>query len=745
MMKDSSKTNQELIEENSFLKQRIQELEKSESDRKRDREFMPVPEEPYRLLVNNIPDIVYSLDGEGKIVTVNSSAFERYGYSEQDSKGKPFLDFIHSEDREIVIGSFLKAVEEQRKVTTGLQFRIVAENGISYWFELNSYAHFDSDGRYVGEDGVLRDITERKQAEEALRASNELFSLYMRHSPIFTFIKEVTPTQSFVLQASDNYREMIGTPGCEMVGKTMAELFPPEFAAKINADDWAVVSRGDVLRLDEELNGRSYTTIKFPILQGDKTLLAGYTIDITDRKRAEEALLQSEEKFSKAFQTSPYGITITRAADGKFIDVNDAFTAITGFTREEALAGSSIGMNLWVNEDDRQRVVAALQAGLAVVGQEFQFRTKSGEVITGLFSAQTIQLGHAPYILSSINDITERKRTEFKLMDALNEAQRFRETLDHVSSYIYMKDLQSRYVYANRTTLELFGCSSEELVGCDDTRFFPSNTARRLREVDSRVFLGEQTTEEIDAADAEGVRRVYLEVKSPIYSEPESKTIWGLMGISTDITERKQAEEQLRESLEQVRRAMQTTIQVLVMAVEIKDPYTAGHQRRMTNLARTMATEMGLSPEKIEGLRMAGVIHDIGKITLPTEILSKPTKLSNIELLLIKEHVQLGHDILKDVESPWPLAEIVYQHHERMDGSGYPRALKGEEILIEARILAVADVVEAMASHRPYRAALGLDAALAEIEKNKGTLYDPAAVDICLSLFREKGYQIAGT
>jgi HD-GYP domain-containing protein (c-di-GMP phosphodiesterase class II) len=165
----------------------------------------------------------------------------------------------------------------------------------------------------------------------------------------------------------------------------------------------------------------------------------------------------------------------------------------------------------------------------------------------------------------------------------------------------------------------------------------------------------------------------------------------------------------------------------------------------MTNMARTMAREMGLPPEKIEGLRMAGIIHDIGKITLPTEILSKPTKLSAIELSLIREHVRLGYDILKDVESAWPLAEIVLQHHERMDGSGYPRGLKGEEILIEARILAVADVVEAMASHRPYRAALGLDAALEEIEKSRGLLYDSHAVDTCLRVFREKGYQIEGT
>jgi HD-GYP domain-containing protein (c-di-GMP phosphodiesterase class II) len=215
--------------------------------------------------------------------------------------------------------------------------------------------------------------------------------------------------------------------------------------------------------------------------------------------------------------------------------------------------------------------------------------------------------------------------------------------------------------------------------------------------------------------------------------------------MKMELAERKKTEEQLRESLEQVRRAVATTIQVLVMAVEMKDPYTAGHQRRMTNLARTIATEMGLPPQKIEGLRMAGVIHDIGKITLPTEVLSKPTKLSAIELSLIREHVRLGYDILKDVESPWPLAEIVHQHHERMDGSGYPGGLKGAEILIEARILAVADVVFAMASHRPYRPALGLDAALEEIEKNRGLLYDNHAVDTCLRVFREMGYQIEGT
>jgi HD-GYP domain-containing protein (c-di-GMP phosphodiesterase class II) len=151
---------------------------------------------------------------------------------------------------------------------------------------------------------------------------------------------------------------------------------------------------------------------------------------------------------------------------------------------------------------------------------------------------------------------------------------------------------------------------------------------------------------------------------------------------------------------------------------------------------------MGLCQDKIEGIRIAGSIHDIGKLSIPAEILSKPTKLTEIEFSLVKGHSQSGYEMLKDVESPWPLAQIVYQHHERMNGSGYPRNLKGDEIILEARIMAVADVVETMASHRPYRAALGIEAAMEEVEKNKGILYDNTVADACLKLFREKGYQL---
>jgi PAS domain S-box-containing protein len=237
-------------------------------------------------------------------------------------------------------------------------------------------------------------------------------------------------------------------------------------------------------------------------------------------------------------------------------------------------------------------------------------------------------------------------------------------------------------------------------------------------------------------------RNIFWVVLNALAIKDEQGNILYNEGLIEDITLRKHAEEQLHQSLESLKRAVGTTIHVLVAALEARDPYTAGHQSRSANLACAIATEMGLDKDRIEGIRMASIIHDIGKLSIPVEILTKPTKLTDLEFSLIKEHAQSGYEMLKDVESPWPLADIVLQHHERINGSGYPRKLKKDKIIIEARIMAVADVVEAMASHRPYRASLGIEVALEEIEKNKGILYDETVANACLRLFRGKGYQL---
>jgi putative nucleotidyltransferase with HDIG domain len=197
---------------------------------------------------------------------------------------------------------------------------------------------------------------------------------------------------------------------------------------------------------------------------------------------------------------------------------------------------------------------------------------------------------------------------------------------------------------------------------------------------------------------------------------------------------------ELRESERKLRASLLESITALAAIVEMRDPYTAGHQRRVAELAVAIAREMKLSDEMIEGIHLASVVHDVGKIRVPAEILSKPGKLTELEFGLIKEHAQNGFEILKTIEFPWSIAQIVLQHHERMNGSGYPRGLSGEHILLESRIVTVADVVESMISHRPYRAGLGLEAALAEIENNKGSLFDAAVVDACVRVFREQDF-----
>lgn len=212
--------------------------------------------------------------------------------------------------------------------------------------------------------------------------------------------------------------------------------------------------------------------------------------------------------------------------------------------------------------------------------------------------------------------------------------------------------------------------------------------------------------------------------------------------LQRSLTDRREAEENLTRTLINLRRALGATLTTLVQAVEAKDSCSAGHQKRVADLARAIATEMGLAEEDIEGIRMAALIHDIGKISLPAEILGKSGKFSASEFQLVKTHSQAGYDMLKESEFPWPIARIVWQHHERVDGSGYPLGLQGENILPGARILAVADVVEAMASPRSYRPLPGIEKALEEILSQRGILYDPAVVDACRSIFLEKDFHL---
>jgi PAS domain S-box-containing protein/putative nucleotidyltransferase with HDIG domain len=371
---------------------------------------------------------------------------------------------------------------------------------------------------------------------------------------------------------------------------------------------------------------------------------------------------------------------------------------------------------------------------------------KDGSVIYADINASGMVINKKLCNVGFFSDITERKRAEEWLLRERSMVDRIMKTSP---AGITVVDRKGQIVFANKRAEEIFCLTKNEI-----TQRGYSASEWHITDFDGNPLPEEQLPFTLvmntgnpvygvrHAIELSGRQRVFLSINgAPIFDEQGH--ISEVVLTIDDITKYRQAEEKIQQNIKQLEKSMGDTIKAMSVVVETRDPYTAGHQDKVAKLAAAIAKKMDLSEEMIRGIQMAGVIHDIGKMYIPAEILSKPGKLSSIEMQLIRTHPQSGYDIMKDVEFPWPVARIILEHHERMDGSGYPRGLKGEEILIETRILAVADVVEAMASHRPYRAGLGIDTALEEIEKNKGTLYDPATVEICLRLFRENGYRFA--
>jgi len=340
------------------------------------------------------------------------------------------------------------------------------------------------------------------------------------------------------------------------------------------------------------------------------------------------------------------------------------------------------------------------------------------------------------YVSGQVANAIVRKQAEEILR---RTEENFRRSLDDSPLGVRIISAEGETLYANQAMLNIYGYDSVEELRLTpiQKRYTPESYAefkvRHKQRRRERAYLSEY---EVNIVRKLGeVRNLYVLRKEIIWNGEIQYQV-----VYQDITDRKRAEDKLQKTITELEKAFGGIIQVLSAAVEKRDPYTAGHERRVTALARAIGLEMGLSKDRLNALGMAGSIHDVGKISIPAEILSKPGQLAPFEYKLIQAHPQAGYDILKEIDFPWPIADIILQHHERMNGSGYPAGLKGDDILLEARILAVSDVMEAMASHRPYRPALGIDAAMKEIEENRGILYDSDVTAACLTLFQQKGF-----
>ena len=459
--------------------------------------------------------------------------------------------------------------------------------------------------------------------------------------------------------------------------------------------------------------------------------------DITERKKVEEELRDLEEHLKILFDYAPDAYYISDLK-GKFIDGNKAAERVIGYKREELIGKSFLKLKLLslANISKAAKTLAKNIIGKPTGPDEFVLNRKDNSKITVEISTYPVKIKGRTLVLGIARDITERKKAEEILWKSQQE---FASIFKHNPEASVYLDEKSRVLDINSRFSELFGYKVKEIKGND----INSGIIHPLDKIEEAKRLTKKSIKGYINYDT--IRKKKDGTLFPVSISGSSVLIdgrtKGRIILYQDITQRKQAEQKIKQGYEKLQKTMEATIYTISKIIETRDPYTAGHQNTVSQLAVAIAQEMKLPEDKIEGIRIAALIHDIGKINIPAEILSKPSKLNGMEFSLIKNHPKVGYDILRKIDFSWPVAKIVLQHHEKIDGSGYPQGLKGEKILLEAKIIGVADVVEAMSSHRPYRPALGIDKALEEISQNRGILYDPEVVDICFKLFKEKDFK----
>jgi PAS domain S-box-containing protein len=747
-------------------------------------------------------DSIVISDLEAKIIDVNEATLKMYGTDDKgDLVGKNSFDLIAPEDREKAFAGLEETLA--RGYTEGREYHIIIKDGSRIPVEMSAALMKDADGNPIGFVSINRDITERKRAGEALRASESKYRTLVENIPQKIFVKD---RNSVYVSANENYARDLGITPEAIAGKVDYDFFPKELADKYRGDDQRIMEAGTTEDIEEKYiqEGREVwvQTIKTPIRneQGDVVGILGIFWDITERKRAGEELRRLKEFNEGIVQSMAEGIAV-EDAEGHFTFANPAAAAMLGYAPEELLGQHWTA----ITPPDQYSIVRAIDER-RMRGEadryELELVRKDGTRISVLVSGSPrFEEGRFAGTLAVFTDITERKRVE-RLLRALNQAALAMEralTPEEIfttvaeelkklgfSCAVLLTDESQKKLFPKYFSYETGAIkAAEKLVGLKaEGLSIPVETVDVYRKIvrERKPILVEDSEEVVRqllpgpakrlARQIARMLKVAKSIDVPLIVEDkviglflvqsdnlteddipaisafthQMAAAWRkatlLQDLERSLAEVERAQEELRHSYAQLRRTFEGTIHVLVSAIEMRDPYTAGHQRRVTQLVCAIAKEMGLSDERIEGLRMAGLIHDIGKISVPAEVLSKPGPLSDLEYGLIQAHTQVGYDVLNGtIEFPWPVAQIVLQHHERMDGSGYPQGLSGEEILLEARILAVADVVEAMASHRPYRSALGIEKALEEISQNRGILYDPEVVDACLKLFTEKGFR----
>lgn len=774
-MADKDKTKEQLLSEISRLRQRIFALEVKSDRSKHTEKMLAAAEDRYRDLVENADIAILIDDRDGKFKYFNEKFLSLFGYTAEEMKDQLIQTLVHPEDVEEVIKHHGDRINGE-DIASRYEFRGIRKDGSILHLEVDAIP-LKMGESIVGSRSYLWDIGARKKVEQELQRAREdlekrveartaelktineklqqkiteftnaeerLERSERKYRSLVETIQEgmgiVDPDENIVF-ANSSFCDILGYSQEELIGMNLRDLVPEEEFQKILkgtakrkkgiSDQYELVMK----RKDGELRYIKNSVSPWINQEGEFQGTLGMVIDITEQKRAGDTLKKAEEEKAIILDSITEHV-VYHDENLKILWANKAAAKSVGMTTEQLMGCYCYEIGYVDRSSPCQDcpLLKAIEKGQSESGEVttsdgrkwfvrgYPVRNTSGEIV----GAVEVTV-----------DVTVLKLAE----EALRESEEKYKTLtENINVGIYRNTVgpKGKFIEANPAIVRMFGFENKD-------EFLETNVSDLYQNPDDRKRFNEKMLtrgyvheEELQLKKKNGTP--FHGSVSAVAVKDEQGKVKYYDGIVEDVTERKIAEQALRESYEKLKRVLNGTVNALASATEKRDPYTAGHQHRVAQLACAIAREMGISGEDIEGIRVAGIVHDIGKIYVAAELLNRPVKLQEIEMALIKAHCQAGYEILKTVEFPWPVARIVLQHHERLDGSGYPNGLPGKDILLGAKILAVADVVEAMVSRRPYRSALGVNKALDEIRENRGRFYHPDVVDACLRIF-DKGFE----
>lgn len=735
--------------------------------------------------------VMVALDTQGLITLINKKGCDVLGYSEKEIVGRDWFKFCLPPADALKIRPIFNQL--RKGDIEGAEYcenRVLTKDGEKRLIAFHNALLRDQDGRITGILCSGEDITERRQAESALQQSEKELTIRNRIAQIFLTVLDdamYDAVMEVVLEAGESkfgvfgYIEENGALVVPSITRHTGDQPSTDKAAGAESpkQKWEVSALPQAIREGQSLFSNEPSPLippgpspikrclTVPIRYFEKVIgvitVANKDTDydnhdmhrmemIADtiapilnarlqrnkqekaRQWAEEALRLSAYKWRTTFDAIKDAVCLLDP-DGRILQCNQAMMNLTGRSFDtilehpcwEILHGTSQPLKdcpFMRMKQTHQREEAILSVKQGWVKETVDpIVDESGTLIGGVHLS---------------TDITHVKQAEAALRES---EERFRTIFDQAAVGVALVDASTgRFLKMNQKFCDILELPQDETANItfaaithpDDLQSNLENL-QQLRDGLVRNFSIETRFRRNDGSS------VWVNLTVSAMRESAEPSQYHIVVVE-DITQRQQAEIEIKQGLEKLHQTLRGTVQALSSTVETKDPYTAGHQRRVAQLACAIAQEMGLSQDQIEGMQVLSFLHDIGKIAVPAEILSRPGKISSIEFNLIKSHPEAGYNILKDIEFPWPIAQAVLQHHERLDGSGYPAGLSGSDIIQEAKILAVADVVEAMASHRPYRPSLGINLALDEIIKHKGILFDNEAVEACLRLFKVKNF-----